>query len=151
MKLGRSSIHARPWRSPAGELGVQLRARDGSYVADVRRVYRHVPRRLVRKAVLQELLATLRRHDQVTVETHHGVFTLGVAYSAPWRIDRYTPKSGGRAVDERRMATGPEDFSPPWSMYPTGYNPSCGCCWLNIPHTEAQHRAELGEREAVRG
>lgn len=68
-------------------------------------------------------------------------------FELPWRVERYTPADGRPAVIEREMCTGPLDDSPHHSTYPTGYDSACSCCWLNIPHTEAKHRACLGEVE----
>lgn len=63
-------------------------------------------------------------------------------YDGPWRRELYHPDDGRRPIEERSMCTGRDDRSPHHATYPTGYDARCGCCWLNIPHTEAFHAKE---------
>jgi len=66
-----------------------------------------------------------------------------VGFDAPWRREIYRPinvapnEPWNAAINERCMATGPDDDSPRQSM--AGYHSACSCCYLGITHTTALH------------
>lgn len=76
-----------------------------------------------------------------------------LGYEGPWRLEIYRPhdpsprEPWNHAIRERHMCDGPGDESPAHGYGPGEYVPECGACWLNIPHTERHHRAEV-ERAA---
>ena len=71
-----------------------------------------------------------------------------IGYERPYRIERYTPNDGRPAVIERRFSAGPDDTSGPRSVYPSGYDSRCSCCYLGFSHTEAAHEKSSGNNLA---
>lgn len=65
--------------------------------------------------------------------------------AACWRFDRVTLKAykDQKQTVNRRLAVDKDDVSPYWYMYPDGYDPKCGACWLGIAHTADYHRKEI--------
>lgn len=82
------------------------------------------------------VIGTVHRYTYGTSEV--------VGYDAPWRREIYRPfevhpkEPWNAAVNERSMATGPDDATPRHDKV-RDYDAHCSCCYLNITHTQALH------------
>jgi hypothetical protein len=78
-----------------------------------------------------------------TIRTEHGTLEiLGYegTFSAPQRVERWTPDDGARPCVETTRCTGAGDMSPRHRHnVPGQYSARCGLCYLNITHTAELH------------
>jgi hypothetical protein len=66
------------------------------------------------------------------------------------RHDRWVPKdAAARPTMDYFHAAGREDMSVQHDKSQK-YNPACGWCYLNAPHTEAAHAQQIGHKEFPR-
>jgi hypothetical protein len=58
------------------------------------------------------------------------------------QTERGAVRRVNRTTGESIRVASMTDDTPYHGMYPTGYNPSCSLCWLNIGHSEAAHNGK---------
>ena len=96
-----------------------------------------------------EVVFSERRGVGVVDQLRYGTNEIGKprwSGNSWYRVDLYRRASDGEVIPERHFAAGSGDYSPVFYRDVNGkYDADCPSCYLNFPHTLAEHERALRE------